>query len=112
MKYITNTIDYSTPASGTLNLSVIIGNGNACTSTFKNFDGTYTTGDITDVLLGNAVDIKGKSISVTSTVTDTNPNTDMTIITYQINDNDIQQYTQAAESSNDSVIYYTIINFK
>ena len=112
MKHIENSFDYALPAIGEVSLSIVLGDGQKGSSSFKNFNGNYVIGAVSDVLLGNAENIKNKSLLISSLVSDVNPNTDLTSITYLINDAEAKSYSEEAESPNDSVYYTTTINFK
>lgn len=65
-------------------LSVVIGNGQTGTSTFKNFNNVSFSPDVFNAPLGDGSAIKGKSSTVVSVVIDVNPDTDNLIVSYYL----------------------------
>lgn len=65
-------------------LSVVIGNGQTGTTTFKNFNNVQFSPDVLNAPVGNGLSIKGKSSTVVSVVIDVNPDTDNLIVSYYL----------------------------
>src|SRR5688500_9399869 len=101
MKYLTKSFDYNLPGSGEITLTIVFGDEQQGTSTLKKFNGKYVIGEVKDESLGDAADIKNKSLLITSTVTDINSKTDWTSITYQINGSDAETFKEETDSPND-----------
>ncbi|HMT28907.1 MAG TPA: hypothetical protein PKD91_06480 [Bacteroidia bacterium] len=111
MKQKKTTILYKLPAQGKVKLTIVFGDKQKGNSALQNFNKKYVVGDVTDVVLGSVNEIKGKSLFISSMVTDVNPSTDWTSITYSINDEDVKTYEEETDSPNDSIVYATTIKF-
>ena len=93
-------------------LTIKVGEAQIGYSAFKDLDGKYISGNIILYPIGKGEKIRGKTLIITSMVTDVNPNTDLTSITYTINDNDIKTVTKEVESNNSSIYYTTYLKFE
>ncbi len=112
MKNISNTPEYVVQDDVAYSLSVVIGDGQSGTSALKNFDGKYVHGEVDSLPLGTGAAIKGKSLLITSMVTDINPNSNWTSISYKLNDDTIGPYNDNSDADNGSTFYTTLIAFK
>jgi hypothetical protein len=92
-------------------LSITFGEGQPGSSALKNFDGTYITGDVENVLLGLGSKIKGKNLLISSMVTDANENTNHTSITYSINGKELKTFEDDVDTDNSSIYYTTTLKF-
>lgn len=111
MKQKKNTINYNLPAQGKIKLTIVFGDKQKGHSALQNFNKKYVTGEVNGVVLGSVNELKGKSLFVSSMVTDVNPSTDWTSITYIINGEDVKTYEEETDSPNDSIVYATTIKF-
>ncbi|MBL0340845.1 MAG: hypothetical protein IPP71_07930 [Bacteroidetes bacterium] len=111
MKKKKNTLNITLPEQGKVKLTIVFGDRQKGHSALYNFDKKYVVGDVTGVNLGSANDLKGKTLFISSMVTDVNPSTDWTTITYVINGEDIKTFEEETESPNDSMVYATTLKF-
>jgi hypothetical protein len=93
-------------------LTVLVGEAQIGHSAIKDFDGKYISGNITKYPIGKGEKIKGKTLIITSMVTDVNPHTNLTSITYNLNDNDIKTISEEVKSNNSSIFYTTYLKFE
>ena len=92
-------------------LTIIVGEAQIGYSSFKDFEGKYISGNIILHPLGRGKNIRGKTLIITSMVTDVNPNTNLTSITYKLNDDNIKTVSKTVESNNSSIFYTTYLSF-
>lgn len=111
MENIENDTVYDVNSGEGYYLTIIFGNGQVGNSTFKDIDGQYHTGAIVNIKIGTGAKLEGKSILIGSIVTDTNPNSNWTSVTYLINDEELETYDAEVEDDNGSIYYTTLINF-
>lgn len=93
-------------------LTVLVGEAQIGHSALKGFDGKYVSGNIVMCPIGSGKEIRGKTLIITSMVTDVNPNTNLTSVTYKLNDKDIKIVSEKVESDNSSIFYTTYLGFK
>ena len=111
MKNIRNEIEYNVDSGEGYYLTIIFGDGQVGNSTFKDIDGQYHTGAIVNIKIGTGAKLEGKSILIGSVVTDTNPDTNWTSVTYVINNKKVGSYSVEVEDDNGSIYYTTLIKF-
>ena len=92
-------------------LSIVIGEAQIGYSSFRDFEGKYISGNIVLHPIGKGENIRGKKLIITSMVTDVNPNTNLTSITYRLNDANIDTVSETVESNNSSIFYTTYLSF-
>lgn len=92
-------------------LTIVVGEAQIGYSSFRDFEGKYISGNIVLHPLGKGENIKGKKLIVTSMVTDVNPNTNLTSITYRLNEENIKTVSETVESNNSSIFYTTYLSF-
>ena len=94
-----------------IKLTLVVGEGQYGSSAFKNFNGQIEAGAILNRILGSAGSIKGKKLIITTTVTDTNPDTNRTSVSYQLNGKNVDTLEYEVEQDNGTLVYYTTLNF-
>ncbi|WP_439695652.1 hypothetical protein ACFGVS_22390 [Mucilaginibacter sp. AW1-7] len=120
--YIPKEIDITIAINSNYYLHVLIGNGQAGATTFKNFEGQIYKPEVFNAVIGKGNDIKGKSTDVISNVLEINPDTDSVIITYYVTDktlgttDDLTDDMKAGDSAaapgaNKSLIFDTTLTF-
>lgn len=111
MKIVENSIDFDANKGHNYRLTVTVGDGQVGTHSMKDFFGNYITGEVKNHFLGKGTDLEGKTLIVSSTVTDTNPKSDWTSITFYLNDTKIGEFSSEVEKEKGSIFYITAINF-
>ncbi len=112
MKNIVNDLSYNVDSGEGYFLTIVFGNGQVGNSTFKDIDGQYHTGAIVNIKIGTGAKLEGKFILIGSIVTDTNPKTNWTSISYYINDKELDTFSEEVEDDNGSIYYTTFIKFE
>ena len=100
---VTDQVDYF--------LTIVVGEAQIGYSSFRDFEGKYISGNIVLHPIGEGKNIRGKKLIITSMVTDVNPNTNLTSITYKLNDENIKTVSETVESNNSSIFYTTYLSF-
>lgn len=111
MENVRNDINFNVNSETKYYLTIIIGNGQIGNSTFKDVKGRYHTGTIVNTYIGKGTELKDSSILIGSIVTDVNPRTNRTIITYKINEDDSNNFQKDVDDDNGSIYYTTKIRF-
>lgn len=114
MELVKKTITYTPENEINQLMTIIIGQAQKGYSSFRNVDGKYFNGEIVKEDLGKGADLKSKSIKVNTLVTDVNPYTNSTIISFYFNDVLIHEenlFIAEAEVEEGSVFYKTTIKF-
>ena len=111
MKEVKTDLSYQTGTKDTCLLSITIGDAQVGHTTFKKINGTYGTGQIQMEDLGKETDLKGKKMLISTIVTDVNPATNKTSISYKINDKAYDPILSEADAENGSLRYKTIVTF-
>ena len=111
MKNIVNEFTYNVDSGKGYYLTIVFGDGQVGNSTFKDIDGQYHTGAIVNIKIGTGAKLESKFILIGSIVTDTSPKTNWTSISYYINDECIETYSEEVEEHNGSIYYTTTIKF-
>ncbi len=111
MKNIKNEISYDVNHGESYYLTIVFGYGQVGNSAFKDVDGQYHTGSIVNTKIGTGAKLVGNYILIGSIVTDTNPDTNMTGVTYFINGEEIGSFSEEVEKDNSSIYYTTLITF-
>lgn len=107
MKIVKTTINCQSNADN--KLTIVVGNGQVGQSSLKKPSGEYVTGDIQNVSLGS--NIAGKTVFVSTMVTDVNPNTNQTSVSYYLNQVLLKTVNQEADEDHSSVLYKTKLVF-
>ena len=111
MKNIVNKTSYNVTSGEAYYLTIIFGNGQDGDSSFKDVEGQYHTGSIINIKIGTGAKLDGSFILIGSLVTDTNPDTNMTSISYYINGKEVETYREEVEDDNSAIYYTTFIKF-
>lgn len=114
MKQVTLDYDY-VPEPGPVSLSVTIGDGQIGGSSVQ-LDGRDVgpVGEIVDLLLGDAGDLRGHTLLVRTGVIDINKLTDSTSVTYDMNGakpGGLLSGSVRVDHEGDAVLYETFIRF-
>ncbi len=91
--------------------TIKIGDGQKGNSAFLHPAGGYVHGGVKDKSLGEGAALKGKSILVSSMVTDVNPYTNNVSMSYLLNDEVVLSLDTEAAVANGSVFFETKIVF-
>lgn len=92
-------------------LSIRPGDGDVQHTVFKDFNGTFVTGNVQNYPLGLARNVRGRRLPTTTIVTDTNPITNRTSLRIIVNDQRPDAFVTDADEENGSVSYNIDINF-
>ena len=92
-------------------LSIRPGDGDVQHTVFKDFNGTFVTGNVQNYPLGLVRDVRGKQLLTTTLVTDTNPITNRTSLRIVVNDQRPDAFIVDADETNGSVSYNILITF-
>jgi hypothetical protein len=111
MKTIENIINIHVDKNIEYRLTIIIGDGQLGSSSFRNVDGSYVTGDVENEFLGKGLSLMNQSILLSTMVTDVNPDTNWTSITILINNEVKGVFPTEVEKKNDTVFYDTTLKF-
>jgi len=111
MKNIITEISQDVKDAENYYLTVLVGEAQIGHSSIKDFEGKYISGNIILHPLGKGEFIRGKTLIITSMVTDVNPYTNLTSITYRLNDENIKTISETVESNNSSIFYTTYLSF-
>jgi len=111
MKNIVNEITKDVDRGTRYYLTITFGNGQIGNSTFKDVHGNYQTGAIVHTNIGTGAELEGKLILIGSIVSDVNPQTNWTSVTYSINGDSLATYKEEVEDDNGSIYYTTTIKF-
>lgn len=114
-------ISFAVQSSSSYFLTVIIGNGQGGSTTFKDFDDEQYSPKVVNVPIGKGSLIKGKSSSIVSVVVDINPDSDNLIVSYFLttktkteleleNSEPVVTSTMTVET-NSTAVFITTINF-
>jgi hypothetical protein len=88
-----------------------IGGGDTGSIAVNNVDGKTTSNpDSIDLLIGEGKDIKGKKITITTTVSDINPDED-SVVAIDFNNISFQTLSETV-TKHELILYITTINFK
>ena len=111
MKRICMEADYAVPAAR-VSLAITVGEAQIGASVVQLAGNELDRGTIAALPLGHGDQLKGKSLTIKSVVTDVNDRTNLTTITYELGtDTSQQKFTQTAtvDQEGDSVIYRAVI---
>jgi hypothetical protein len=112
MKNIITKLSHTVEDRTVYYFTIKVGEAQIGYSSFKDFEGKYVSGNIILYPLGKGEKIRGKKLISSSMVTDVNPNTNLTSITYRLNDEDIKTISEEVESNNSVIYYTTYLTFK
>jgi hypothetical protein len=106
--------DYSVIDNQNVNLTVTIGDGQIGSSKVKLNGQTLEGGEITNINVGLGKDIKGKKLTINTTVDKANPQTNKASITYDLSGGlkNISCTEKKEFGKDDSVILSRSFNFK
>jgi hypothetical protein len=85
MNEVKNTIQCSVPANSEVTITITFGDGQIGSATFKKPDGHWFSGPVNNLSLGKGSGLSGKSMIMTSTVVQSNTDTEFASITYTLN---------------------------
>lgn len=116
-------IDVPLQSTPTYYLHVQIGQGQAGTTTFEDFNGDYCSPKVFNALIGLGSAVKGKSSDVVSVIMSVNPDSPNLSINYYVTDHKLASPDDLDNSSfvgeaiykataGDSVTFTTTLNFK
>lgn len=111
MRFIENTISFDVDSGKRYYLTIKFGDGQDGSSSFKDVENNYHTGNILNTVIGTGAKMDGKYILIGSIVTDTNPHTNATSISYFINDIEVATFREVVAADNGSIFYSTKIDF-
>ncbi len=111
MKNIVNETEYNVDSGEAYYLTITFGNGQDGDSSFRDVEGQYHTGSIINIKIGTGAKLEGTFILIGSLVTDTNPDTNTTSISYYINGEEVETYSEDVEEDNSAIYYTTFIKF-
>lgn len=111
MRFIENTISFNADSGKRYYLTIKFGNGQDGSSSFKDVENNYHTGNILNTIIGTGAKMEGKFILIGSLVTDTNQDTNATTISYFINDMEVATFNEDVDANNGSIFYSTQIDF-
>jgi hypothetical protein len=94
------------------NLTIKVGDGQKGSSSFKNYNGQYPTGIISNEFLGTGEVLKTRPIKIASKVTDVNPNTNNVSVFFYLNNELFHEVNEVADEDNGSVFFRTKLIFK
>ncbi|GHC44916.1 hypothetical protein [Ulvibacter litoralis] len=111
MKLIRNDISFNVDSGKRYYLTIKFGEGQDGSSSFKDIEGNYHTGNLVNTQVGTGAKMEGKFILIGSIVTDTNQHTNATSITYLINNIEVATYREEVAEDNGTIFYSTQIYF-
>jgi len=111
MSLIETNVNIPVNDSESYNLTVEFGDGQQGSSSMEKFDGNFVVGKIKNEPIGSGSSLKNKRLIIASMVTDVNPDTNWTSITYFLNDTKIKGLSKEADKEHSSVFYVTRLNF-
>jgi hypothetical protein len=111
MKEKINEFDFTVKDTTSYSLTITIGDSQKGSSSFKNYDGEYIIGEVTNETLGTGNDLRNTSLVICTTVTDVSKETNRTSVTYFLNDKEIEGYSNNASEDNATIYYTTTIKF-
>ena len=111
MKTIENTINQRVDKNIEYRLTITIGDGQLGSSSLRKVDGSYVNGDVENESLGIGESLVNKSMLVSTMVTDINPDTNWTSVTFLINNIVVGSFSAEAERDNGTVVYDTFVKF-
>jgi len=114
-------VDFTPDNTNDYFLSVLVGNGQSGSTTFKNPAGDFFSPDVFNVPLGQGRELKGTSLPVVSVVMDINPQTDNMIVSYYITDTEVSEeeletlnptdIVPFAAGANQTITFFSSLNF-
>ena len=116
-------IDFTPANTKDYFLSVLVGNGQSGSTTFRNPAGDFISPDVFNVPLGRGKQLKGTSLPVVSVVMDINPQTDNMVVSYYITDTEVLDEEELktleptdivpfAADANQTITFFTSLNFQ
>lgn len=111
MTLIINNVSFNVASGKRYYLTIIFGDGQDGSSSFKDIEGNYHTGNLLNTVIGTGAKMEGKFIVIGSIVTDTNQHTNATSISYFINDVEVATFREEVDTDNGSIFYSTKIDF-
>jgi|GEM_PF-6289953 hypothetical protein len=111
--------NFTVNAASNYFLTVIIGNGQVGSTSFKNINGDFFSPDVKNTVIGSGAALKGNSLNVVSVVMEVNPTNTNIVLSYYISDVVITDFTTVAPTDtlpfasqiNDTVTLITKLNF-
>ena len=116
-------VDFAPDNTENYFLSILVGNGQSGSTTFRNPAGDFFSPDVFNVPLGKGKQLKGTSLPVVSVVMDINPHTNNMIISYYITDREVLDEEELktldptdrvpfAAEANQTITFFTSLNFQ
>jgi hypothetical protein len=114
-------VNFTTKPTKNYFLSVVVGNGQSGSTTFKNPAGTLFSPDVLNVPLGLGQPLKGTTLPLVSVVMDINPQTDNMIVscfilTQEVTEDQLQTLTPTdsvpfAAQTSQTITFFINLNF-